>query len=110
MSEELAATHRNANGNLDIDGLIARGWAYRDLPGKLSLEMWDLFIGILGDAPHYILIGSEGSDRDGFQWRRGQFLLSPEAMANIVAYNKARRDATSPSPPVQPQVNPRSTL
>lgn len=88
---EVPAEHRNARGNLDVDGLIARGWAYRDLPGKLSPEMWDLFISLLGDAPHYILIGSEGRDATG-PWKRGQFLLSPDAMANIAAYSKAKRD------------------
>lgn len=76
---------------LDVNALIAEGWAYRDLPGKLSLEMWGKFIGILGDAPYKILIGSEGRDRDGFEWRRGQFLLSPAAMENLKAYNAAAK-------------------
>lgn len=92
-SRDIPAEHRNANGKLDIDGLIARdGWVYRDLPGKLSHEMWDHFIGILADAPYYILIASEGPD-----WRRGQFLLSPQAMANIAAYSATKRAEQSSS-------------
>jgi hypothetical protein len=61
--------------------LRAQGWVYRDLPSKLSYEMWDLFLSIMGEGNYQILIASQGDN-----WKRGQFFLSPKALENLAAY------------------------
>ncbi len=63
--------------------LMADGWVYRDFPSRLSHEMWDLFIKTLGEGNYRILAMTVGPD-----WKRGQFLISPDGMANLVAYRQ----------------------
>ena len=63
--------------------LMADGWVYRDLPSRLSHEMWDLFIKTLGEGNYRIMAMTVGPD-----WKRGQFLISPDGMANLAAYKQ----------------------
>lgn len=68
---------------------MADGWVYKDIPGKLSYEVWDKLLDIFGEDNYAILIMSCGKD-----WKRGQFLVSPEGMENIRKYtvNKKNED------------------
>jgi len=61
--------------------LRADGWVYRDLPGRLSPEMWDTLIETLGDGNYRILAMTITSD-----YVRGQFMISPEGMKNLARY------------------------
>lgn len=56
----------------------ADGWVYRDLPRRLSFEMWDHFLSVIGEGNYVILAMSTGPD-----WKRGQFLISPAGMENM---------------------------
>ena len=67
---------------------IADGWVYRDMPGRVSFEYWDKFLDLLGEGNYVILIRSEGRD-----WKRGQFLISPDGMENLAVYS-ARQKAS----------------
>ncbi len=60
--------------------LRADGWVYRDIPGRLSHEMWDHLIGIIGVGNFEILAMSIGDD-----WKRGQLMISPDGMKNLAA-------------------------
>lgn len=62
---------------------LADGWVYRDLPARLSNEMWDLLISIMGEGNYVILAESRGPD-----WRRGQFLISPTGMKNMKEHSR----------------------
>lgn len=62
--------------------LIADGWVYRDIPSRLSYEFWDRFIDLLGEGNYRIMAVTTGPD-----WKRGQFLISPEGMNNLATYN-----------------------
>ena len=73
------------------------GWAYKDVP-RMSLEIWETFLAILGEGNYKILAVSSGAGHyapkeDGSpgwegdeQWQRGQLLVSPEGMANAIAW------------------------
>lgn len=63
---------------------IADGWVYRDIPGRFSHEMWDKFLGLLGEGNYVILAKSESEADD---WVRGQFLISPDGMKNMAEYS-----------------------
>ena len=65
---------------LDVDGLMSSGWTYYDLPKRLSFEMWDYFISLLGEGNYKILIISQNSAED---WKRGQFLISPAGIQRL---------------------------
>lgn len=71
--------------------LIADGWVYRDLPAGVTLDTvaWTAFLSIIGFSNYRILAYTERTDSKGVKWRRGQFLISPKGMANLVAH--ARR-------------------
>lgn len=64
--------------------LRADGWVYRDLPARLSFEMWDLLLEIMGEGNYRILAMTIGPD-----FKRGQFMISPDGIANMVAYRAA---------------------
>ena len=70
---------------------IADGWVYRDMSGRMSYEMWDLFTGLLGEGNYVILIMSQGHD-----WKRGQFLISPDGMQNLSDYLAAKKSEPTP--------------
>jgi len=61
--------------------LMADGWVYRDLPSRLSHEMWGLFIETLGEGNYRVLAMTITSD-----WVRGQLFISPEGMKNLTAW------------------------
>ena len=67
--------------------LADKGWVYRDMPGRVTPEAWDLFLSILGEGNYQILVMSEG---DG--WRRGQFFISPQALENLKAYKAGKNN------------------
>lgn len=60
--------------------LRADGWVYRDIPGRLSHEMWDHLLDIIGAENFQILGMSVGND-----WKRGQLMISPDGMKNLTA-------------------------
>jgi len=76
--------------------LREKGWRYIDPPTKFSHEMWDYFLALLGEGEYQIIVGSEGVARDGFAWKRGQFFVSPQGMANLADIE--RRERLCPEP------------
>lgn len=75
----------------------ADGWQYVDLPSRLSLEMRDYFLKILGEGEYVILVASSGHD-----WWRGQLLISPVGQSNLKAHieaHKAKQAETTGAPP-----------
>lgn len=87
----------------------ARGWQYRDIPGKLSPEAWDELICAIGLGEFELLAFSSGTFKDGTPWKRGQLIISPKGFENMAAYVKAKRaegntekskDHSSPSSPL----------
>lgn len=74
--------------------LRALGWRYIDPPTKFSHEMWDYFCKIIGEDEYKLLIFSEGVSPDGFKWKRGQFVVSPQGMLNLA--NKERVERLKP--------------
>lgn len=81
----------NLPGGEPIEGetFLADGWVYRDMPFRLSHEMWDVFLETLGKGNYRILIMSSTPG-----WKRGQFLISPKGMENLAAYHTANKAAT----------------
>lgn len=71
----------NSEENLEPEDLLKQGWIYHDFPGKFSFEIWDFLLTIIGEGNYKLLVYSEGND-----WKRGQFLLSPQAQKNLKAY------------------------
>lgn len=63
--------------------LKAKGWVYKDLPGRLTHDAWDLFIDLMGDGEYQVVIMSSGTDRHGTPYKRGQFFISPEGIRNL---------------------------
>lgn len=78
--------------------LRALGWRYVNPPTKFSHAMWDYFRGLIGMEEHKLLIYSDGTARDGFQWKRGQFVISPQGMLNLADKDRAAK-LRSVSPP-----------
>lgn len=75
--------------------LRAKGWRYIDPPTRFSHEMWDYFLRLLGEGEYRILAASSGVTKDGFAWKRGQFIVSPQALANLA--DKDRQNAMNHS-------------
>ncbi len=69
-----------------FETLMADGWVYRDLPGRLSYEYWDLFLKTLGEGNYRIMALTTSPD-----WKRGQFLISPKGMENLAAYSAKQK-------------------
>lgn len=63
--------------------LRADGWVYRDIPGRLSLEMWDHLMDVIGAGNCEVLALSIGDD-----WVRGQLMISPDGMKNLAAFRE----------------------
>lgn len=61
---------------------IADGWKYRDLP-RMSYDMWDLFVGIVGEGNYVELSLADYGDS-----KRGQLLISPGGMSNLAASSR----------------------
>lgn len=92
MEDELLrlATERLTPTGRDMGIPGCEDWVYRDLPGRLSFEMWNRLLGIMGHGNYMVLAMSQGPD-----WRRGQFLVSPDGMANLKAYSEERARAAA---------------
>jgi len=71
------------------EDLRALGWKYVDPPTKFSHEMWEYFRNLIGMDEHKLLIYSDGITRDGFPWKRGQFVISPQGMKNLADKDRA---------------------
>lgn len=56
----------------------ADGWMYLDPPGKMSHDMWRLFLETIGEGEYVILAQSSTAD-----WIRGQLLVSPRGQENL---------------------------
>lgn len=78
ITQEMLQLIREAEQSIVPEDLRQQGWIYWDPPGKFSFEMWDYLISLIGDAPYQLIVCSEGKD-----WKRGQFFLSPAAVANM---------------------------
>ena len=63
--------------------LRARGWRYVDPPTRFSLDMWDLFCRMIGDGEYKILAMTHGVAKDGFEYKRGQFIVSPVGLDRL---------------------------
>ena len=63
---------------IEGETLLADGWVYKDIPGRLSYEMWDHLLDIIGDGNFRVLAMSVGED-----WKRGQLMISPNGMKNL---------------------------
>lgn len=94
MTPELAKMIADVEQELVPQELRAKGWRYVDPPTKFSPEMWDYFCAIIGEGEYKLLIASEGTERDGFEWKRGQFVISPQGMLNLA--DKERRERLQP--------------
>jgi hypothetical protein len=77
--------------------LRALGWRYVDPPTKFSYEMWDYFRALIGMEEHKLLIYSDGIAPDGFKWKRGQFVISPQGMKNLADKERAAKLSTPAS-------------
>jgi hypothetical protein len=62
--------------------LIADGWVYRDIPGIMLPEYWDMLLSAIGEG-HYRILAMSRINRDGKEWCRGQLLISPTGMENL---------------------------
>ena len=82
IPEELRALLREAEQGIVPKELKEKGWRYEDFPTRFSFEMWDLLLETMGKNNYQILVMSQGHD-----WIRGQFLISPEGLANLRAYS-----------------------
>jgi hypothetical protein len=71
-----------AQGIVPAD-LRAQGWRYIDPPTRFSIEMWDYFLSLLGEGEYKILVMTHGKTKDGFEYKRGQFIVSPKAQENM---------------------------
>lgn len=91
MPPELAKLFEEAEQSLVPPDLKALGWRYVDPPTKFSHEMWDYFRARIGMEEHKLLIYSEGVAADGFKWKRGQFVISPQGMKNLVDKDRAEK-------------------
>lgn len=67
----------------------SQGYVYRDIPGKLSPEMWDKLLAIFGEG-NYVLLASSESKDPANPWKRGQFFLSPQALENLKAHTATK--------------------
>lgn len=72
-------------------------WTYRDLPGRLSPEMWDRLMSIIGDSNCRVIAISESWKGEGekreLQWKRGQLLISPAGMGNLRQHSAKRQES-----------------
>lgn len=71
--------------------LRADGWEYRDIPGRLTPEMWDLLLSRIGEGNYRILAMSMGTNAKGEDWVRGQLFISP------AGFEQMRRKPTDAS-------------
>lgn len=76
--------------------LIADGWVYRDMPRGVQLDAtaWEAFLTIIGFSNYRVLAFTKVTDKDGVVWKRGQFLISPAGMRNLI--NHAAQDSKKP--------------
>lgn len=79
-SELLQKMHEDEQ-SIVPDNLRSKGWVYRDIPGRMSHEMWDLFLSILGEGNYEVVAMTTAQD-----YKRGQFFLSPQALENLKEY------------------------
>jgi hypothetical protein len=65
------------------DDLKAKGWIYRDMPGRATHEAWDLLLDLMGDGEYQVIAMSTGTDGQGTPYKRGQFFISPQGIKNL---------------------------
>lgn len=96
LSPDMAASLREIDRVMQIecvpDDLKAKGWEYRDMPGRVTPEGWDKLFGIIGAGEYQILVMSEGANAGG-RWKRGQFCISPKGLQNMRDYSEAQTAA-----------------
>jgi len=91
--EFLTRLFRDALANMPLpkgepfpgETLRADGWEYRDLP-RMSLEMFDKFVVIIGEENIRWLSSASGTD-----WKRGQMFVSPKGLENARAHTAKKR-------------------
>jgi hypothetical protein len=75
---------------LGHEAMIAAGWRYVDPPSRFSPEMWLHFLSVIGDGEFHILVQSNGVNRNGERWARGQLLISPKGWENMANRTSAK--------------------
>lgn len=85
-AEAVRKLFEEAEQSLVPPELREKGWRYIDPPTRFSLEMWDYFISLLGDGEYQIIAMTHGRDKEGFEYKRGQFFVSPKALENMKAH------------------------
>lgn len=78
-----AADLNPGQDSVDMDALAAAGWRYIDPATRFSHEMWDVFCEMIGADNYRILAMTIGTTRDGFAYKRGQFMVSPDGMQRL---------------------------
>lgn len=63
-------------------------WEYRGIPGRLSLELWDDMLAIIGAGNYRVVAMSGGRDTWGSWWRSGQLLISPDGMRRLSEHTR----------------------
>ncbi len=72
--------------------LIADGWQYRDMPSRVTPEVWAEWLAIMGEGNYRILIMTSFEDATGRTTAvRGQFFISPTGMENMQRYLDSRK-------------------
>lgn len=79
-------------GSVPAD-LKAKGWRYQDFNTKFSIDAWDFLLRLIGEGEYQIIIISRGRDKQGEEWVRGQFWISPQGFTNM--QDKERRETLS---------------
>lgn len=74
---------------------VADGWQYRDIP-RMSPDMWDYFVGIIGDENFVPLSMAEYGEEDAqgnqtISAKRGQLLISPDGMENLRLHTASKQ-------------------
>lgn len=63
--------------------LKAKGWIYKDLPGRWTHAAWNLILDLMGDGEYQCIAMISGIDKHGVAYKRGQFFISPQGMNNF---------------------------
>jgi len=64
------------------------GWIYRD-PSKMKADLWDQFLGIIGEGNYRLMTYAEYDREDGI-YKRGQMLINPTGVENLQAHTKSK--------------------
>ena len=90
VSDEQASSFAEMHRILDeaMQGMVPadlreKGWRYVDMPGRWDHDAWNLILALLGDGEYQIIAMTSGTDKQGKNFRRGQFFISPQGLKNL---------------------------